>query len=237
MTVAGYESDLVLVQGLYCSDQTCAGDAAAVAAGMGIDAYERVDGQGRAMANRFLRKMRKTAPPVDAVEIFLLTEQCLQDALASEAGAGLWRQRFGCASRGYDVSRSFLLMGRPLHLLRGESAGQRLLWFGNGLDQLSREEFIQHYTGRHGPLVASHAELIGLRDYHQVPAEREDLCDALRQLGLGEGVSSAVFAQLTMGPPSFKLSSLRARRAATREIKADEKRHISFERSMLLSAN
>ncbi len=238
MTVSGFQSDLVLVQGLYFSDQARTEEINNIGPAMGVDAYELVDGSARAMANRFLRKMRKTAPPVDRVEIFLLNEKGLRDSLATDEGARLWRQRFGCESRGYDVSRSFVLMGRPLHLLQGEPVGQRLLWFGNGLDHLSREGFIQHYTGQHGPLVASHAELIGLRDYHQVPGEREDLCEALREQGLGKGTSPAVFAQLTMGPPSFKLSSFRQRRVANREIKADEQRHISFQRSMLLlSAN
>ena len=106
--------------------------------------------------------------------------------------------------------------------------------FGNGLDQLSRAEFIAHYTTRHGPLVAGYAPVIGLRSYRQVPAEQEELCDALRELGLGRAPSPAVFAELTMGAPPFSLSAIRARRTATREIKVDEKRHIGFGRSMLL---
>ena len=113
---------------------------------------------------------------------------------------------------------------------------QRVLWFGNGLAHLSEAEFIDHYTGRHGPLVAGHAEALGLRRYRQVPAERGGLREPLRDLGLGKAASPAVFAELEMGRPSLSRGGLRAWRAATREISADEKHHIDFSRSMLLLA-
>lgn len=239
--------DRVLVQGLYnagqpastCFDRTRAQRRQAFteyAEALGVMSYEWVDGRGRGLANRLLRRMRGTARPVDAVEIIAFDETVLRTALANDAGRARWQQVAGCASGGFDLARSFILMGRPRRLLEDEGGGQKVLWFGNGLGHLSQAEFIEHYTTRHGPLVASHARLIGLRSYRQVPAERSELGDSLRELGLGQAPSPAVFAELVTGVPSLGLSTWRARRAATREIETDERRHIDFARSMLLLA-
>ena len=103
--------------------------------------------------------------------------------------------------------------------------------------QLRDAQFVAHYTGHHGPLVARHARVLGLRRYRQVPGEKGGLCEQLRELGLGCGEAPAVFAELYAGAPPMDPASLRARRDATREIKQDEKRHIDFGRSMLLLAN
>jgi hypothetical protein len=84
--------------------------------------------------------------------------------------------------------------------------------------------------------VAGNAQALGVRRYRQVASEQDTLCDSLRELGLGQANPPAVFAELVMGTPPLNIASLRARRLATREIKADEKRHIDFARSMLLLA-
>ena len=86
----------------------------------------------------------------------------------------------------------------------------------------------------HGPLVASYAQPLGLRRYWQVPNERDELCDCLRGLGLGQAAAPPVFAELVMGTPPINPASLRLRRIANRAIVADEKRHIDFSQSMLL---
>jgi hypothetical protein len=178
--------------------------------------------------------MRGTAQPVDAVEVFAINEAILRESLASEAGRLRWREVAGCSSGGFDPARSFILMGQPIRLLEGASSGQKVLWFGNGLGHLSQAEFVEHYTTRHGPLVAGHAQAIGLRSYLQVPAQQSELCDSLRELGLGQSKPPAVFAQLIVGAPPLSLSAFRIRRAANREIEADEQRHIDFASSMLL---
>jgi len=201
---------------------------------LGVVSCEWLDGSGRGLANRLLRRLRGTARPVDAVAIMAVNEADLRASLASDAGRARWREFAGCEAGGYDPARSFILIGRPLRLLEGEGGGQKVLWFGNGLGHLTRAQFIEHYTTRHGPLVAGHAQAIGLRSYLQVPAEQGELCDSLRQLGLGQGLAPAVFARLVMGAPPLSLSMLRARRAANREIEADEGRHIDFATSMLL---
>lgn len=240
-------SDLVLVHGLYfTSDERTAkdtGNAIGTARqqafeehgeALGVCAYEWLDGRGKPLANRMLQWLRGTARAVEAVEIITLHEAGLRASLASESGRALWRQVASCEPYGLDSRRSFTLIGKPRQLLDGPVGSQRVLWFGNGLSQLSQAEFIQHYTTRHGPLVAGHARLIGLKRYRQVPAEHNELCASLCELGLGQGPAPAVFAELEMGAPPLKLSGLRARRAASREIKADEKRHIDFSKSMLL---
>jgi hypothetical protein len=238
-------SDRVLVQGLYSQEGNASGRFNAVGArrwqgftehaeALGVVSYEWLDGRGRGLANRLLRRMRGTAHPVDAVEVIAINEAALHESLASEAGRARWQEVAGCASGGFDTARSFILMGQPIRLLEGESSGQKVLWFGNGLDHLSQAEFVKHYTTRHGPLVAGHAPAIGLHSYLQVPAEQGELCDALREQGLGQAIPPAVFARLIVGAPTLSFSMLRARRAANREIEADERRHIDFATSMLL---
>lgn len=201
---------------------------------LGVVAYQWLDGRGRGLANRLLRRLRGTARPVDAVEVISIDQVALRRSLASAAGRARWQAIAGCDSGGFDAARSFILMGMPIPLLEGESAGQKVLWFGNGLDHLSRADFVQHYTACHGPLVAGHAQAIGLRSYLQVPAQRSELGDSLRELGLGRAMPPAVFAMLVVGAPPLSLPMQRARRAASREIKADEQRHIDFTNSMLL---
>jgi hypothetical protein len=236
------QPDLVLVHGLFAPDRgplSAAREQRAGAFGehgpaLGVFSYEWVDGHRRAIANRMLRRMRGTARAVDAVEIIALDEDVVRASLATGPGREHWRQTAGCKPFGLDAANSFILIGAPRQLLQGPRNGQRVLWFGNGLGQLSTEEFVAHYTTGHGPLVASHAREIGLRSYRQVPAERDDLCESLRALGMGAAPAPAVFAELVMGAPPLSLGGLVARRAATREITADEKRHIDFSRSMLL---
>lgn len=239
------QPDRVLVQGLYKLEGAPAGRLHEVrerrrrafsehADCLGAASYEWLDGRGRGLANRLLRRMRGTAQPVDAVEVFAINEAILRESLASEAGRLRWREVAGCSSGGFDPARSFILMGQPIRLLEGASSGQKVLWFGNGLGHLSQAEFVEHYTTRHGPLVAGHAEAIGLRSYLQVPAQQSELCDSLRELGLGQSKPPAVFAQLIVGAPPLSLSAFRIRRAANREIEADEQRHIDFASSMLL---
>jgi EthD domain-containing protein len=239
-------SELVLVHGLFVSDE--AGRAVTVrnsgprraklfekyADVLGVRDYEWVEGSGKALANRLLRLARGTARAVDAVEIIQLDEAALRAALVDESARALWQEAACCAHHGFDAARSFILMGAPRQLLAGPANGQRLLWFGRGLSQLSEAEFVAHYTSRHGPLVAKYAQQMGLRIYRQVPSEQNALCDQLRQLGLGRAHAAAVFAELVMGTPPLDLASLRLSRVGTREIKADEKRHIDFSRSMLL---
>ena len=241
------QCDRVLVRGLYNAWSPVAGrtgnDRAQRAraftehaATLGLISYEWVDGRGRGLANRLLRWMRGTAPPVDAVEIMAIDEAALRRSLAGEIGRSCWHRLAGCEAGGHDAARSFLLIGSPIRHVEGGARGQRLLWFGNGLGHLSRAEFVEHYTTRHGPLVAGHAQAIGLRSYRQVPAVNSELCDSLRELGLGQAPSPAVFAELVVGTPPLRPSIWRTRRAANRQIEADERRHIDFAHSMLLLA-
>lgn len=238
-------ADLVLVHGISGAGGTSRrqsvrsqsrrfGDIARHGQNLGVLDYEWVDGRGKSVANRLLSRFRKTAAPPDAVEIMPVDEGAIRESLACDSGRALWHQLFGCEAMGCDQHRSFVLMGKPRIQLQGNGSGQRLLWFGNGLEHLSRTEFIDHYTNCHGPLVAGYAKLTGLRSYLQVPDEQDDLCQKLRELGLGSAPSPAVFGQLVMGAPPLSLSVLRDSRTAGRKIADDEKRHINFENSMLL---
>lgn len=241
-------SDLILVHGLFrLADASARRDPGAdrarrsrafaeYGAALGVRDYDWVDGSKKAMANRLLRLARGTAPAVDAVEIVGLDAASFRASLLQESTRAQWREMASCTPDGFDATRSFVLIGAPLQLLEGAASGQRVIWFGRGLAELSEAEFVAHYTGRHGPLVAGYAKYLGLRRYRQVPAGEAALCEALRALGLGRAHAPAVFAELVVGPPRLTLASLRARRRATREIKIDEQRHIDFQRSMLLLA-
>lgn len=241
------ESDLILIHGLFCSAGTKFSDvtsraysrAEAVAAhgeAVGVRHYEWIDGGKKSLANRLLRLARGTARAVDALEILELDPEALRVSLADQTIRDFWRKMASCEVYGFDSERSFILIGRQRQLLSGARDGQRVLWFGNGISKLSEAEFVAHYTGRHGPLVAENAQSLGVCWYRQVASEQNALCDSLRALGLGQASPPAVFAELAMGSPRLDLTSLRARRLATRAIKADEKRHIDFSRSMLLLA-
>jgi hypothetical protein len=201
---------------------------------VGVRHYECIESDRRKIANRLLRLMRGTARPVDAVEIFELGEAAVTASLAEKATRELWRKMLSCRPHGFDPERSFVLMGRPRELVSGNPGGQRVLWFGRGHPEFGDAEFVAHYTGRHGPLVARNAQLLGINRYRQVASERSDAGNVLRELGLGRAAPPPVFAELVMSAPSLDLSSLRARRQASRAIKADEKRHIDFHRSMLI---
>ena len=203
---------------------------------LGVSDYEWVNGRGKGVANRLLRLARRTAPAPDAVEIIELDEAAFRASLVKKSAQERWREIASCEPYGLDAARSFILIGSPIQLLEGCARGQRVLWFGRGLSHLSDAEFVAHYTGHHGPLVAAHARPLGLRWYRQVPGEEGELCAALRGLGLGQANAPAVFAELIAGTPPLSIASLRARRRANREIATDEKRHIDFPRSMLLLA-
>ena len=239
-------SRLILVHGLFrAADSNFSGDICSIGAArseavarhgerLGIQHYEWVDAVHKAMANRFLRFARGTAQPVDALEIMEIDEAVALRALATDAGRDGWREIASCTPFGLDAGRSFILAGSLRELVRGPALGQRVFWLGRGLGQLSEAEFITHYTGHHGPLVAANATCLGIRRYRQVASEPCSLCDSLRDLDLGQASPPPVFAELAMGTPPLNPKSLLARRAATAAIKKDEKRHIDFARSMLL---
>ena len=201
---------------------------------LGVRHYEWVEGKGKLLANSFLRLARGTAQPVDAVEIIELDEEAIRNSLIDKSVRAGWKKMLSCAPYGFDPKRSFILIGKLRQLVSGPMTGQRVLWFGCGLGQLSEAEFVAHYTGHHGPLVAENAHPLGIRRYRQVVSEQESLCESLRELGLGQAIPPPVFAELVMGKPPFNLACFQSRRVAKREIKADEKRHIDFPRSMLL---
>ena len=235
------KSNLILVHGLFISSNAMAPDNTARAKAiaeygdaLGVCDYEWISGRGKKLANRVLRFARGTARAVDAVEIIELDEATVRASLVDESRRMRWQKMLSCAPYGLDAARSFILIGAPRQQLEGSASGQRLLWFGSGLSQLTEAEFVEHYTGHHGPLVASYAQPLGLRRYRQVPSEQAALCDSLRELGLGQAIAPPVFAELFMGTPPLNLASLRVRRSANREIEADEKRHIDFGHSMLL---
>lgn len=242
------EPTLILIHGLFSSRETifsggisraCLKRSKAVAdhgEAVGIRHYECVESRKKIIANRLLRIARGTSRPVDVVELIELDEEALRISLVEESSRKYWQTMLSCSPYGFDPERSFVLMGNVRPLVSGPGIGQRVLWFGHGISRLSQAEFVAHYTGRHGPLVVENAESLGVRRYRQVVSERDDFCESLCELGLGLADPPPVFAELVMSKPALNKAALRARHLATAKIKADEKRHIDFHRSMLLLA-
>ena len=212
--------------------------AAVVAHGdaLGVRAHAWHDGRRRVAANLVTRTARGTAQAPDAVEVTEFDEATVRAALADPSGRARLGEMAGCENGGFDPARSFVLAGAPRRLVDGPDRGQRVLWFGTGSAHVGRAEFIEHYTHHHGPLVARHAHLLGLRRYVQVAQEQPELCASLHGLGLGRAPAPAVFAELVVGRAPLDPTRWRARRAAAREIRRDERQHIDFRRSMLLLA-
>lgn len=231
-------ADRVLVQGLECaagrqpSLRERRARFAAHGRELGIERYELIDGRRRRAANFLLRQARGTGPAVDAVEIIRFSPQASSPA---EHGP-LWTRVASCAADGFDTARSFLLVGARRQQLPSGGRGMRLLWFGRGLASLTAEQFAQHYTGVHGPLVAGHASVLGMRSYMQVASDCPEEEETLRGLGLGTAEAPPVFADIVMGTPAKPIRGAAQRRVANEEVAADEKRHIDFGRSMMLLA-
>lgn len=235
------EDTLILVHGIHTQGDRKgfrARRAHAVAAfgpALGVRSYECVAASDKPVANYLLRKMRGTAPAVDAAEVFELDAKAFASALATEAGQSGWREMASCRADGLNPDACFTLLGAPRKVLTGTGAGMRLWWFGRGQAKLSDAQFAAHYTLQHGPLVASYAAVIGLQRYTQVAAEEQALTQALQAVGLGKGAAPVVFAELVMKAPVFSsLNQLSERRRANHAISRDEQRHIDFARSMLL---
>ena len=85
-----FQPDRVLVQGLYKLGETASGRSHDVreqrrrafsehAEALGVISYEWLDGRGRGLPNRLLRRMRGTARPVDAVEVIAINEAALRE--------------------------------------------------------------------------------------------------------------------------------------------------------------
>jgi hypothetical protein len=241
------EPNLILIHGLFSSRETifsgsisraCLSRSKAVAdhgESVGVRHYECVESR-RIIANRLLRIARGTSRPVDVVELIELNEESFRVSLVEKSSRKYWQTMLSCSPYGFDPKRSFVLMGHVRQLVSGPGIGQRVFWFGQGISRLSQAEFVGHYTGHHGPLVAENAESLGVRRYRQVVSERDDICESLCELGLGLADPPPVFAELVMSKPALNITALRARHQATAKIKADEKRHIDFHRSMLLLA-
>ena len=239
---------LVLVHGLVADrragprrdpQEARARRAAAVAAhgdALGVRAHTLHDGRRRVVANLVTRTARGTARAPDAVEVTEFDEAAVRAALADPSGRARLEAMAGCEAAGFDPARSFVLAGAPRRLVEGTGDGQRVLWFGYGSGHRGQAEFIEHYTHHHGTLVARHAHLLGLRSYLQVPQEQPGLCASLHALGLGVAPAPPVFAALVIGRTPLDPARWGARRSAVREIRADERQHIDFRRSMLLLA-
>lgn len=242
------EARLVLVHGLFLGELATdpggvttarARRSAAIATHgdeIGVRDYEWLDCGRKRTANQLLRVARGTARAPDAVEIIELDEAMVRCALDDPSAQGALRDLAKCPVSGFDPARSFMVAGAPRELLQGSLDGQRVLWFGVGSGHLSDAEFVEHYIGHHGPLVAGHARHMGLRRYRQVPDEDGMLCDALRALGPGDAATPAVFAELVFGRPPVDPASLGSRCSALWQIRRDEKRHVDFQRSMLVLA-
>ena len=114
-------ADLVLVRGLYEADRVApvgsnqsrrqqSGNISRQFPSLGVLDYERVDGRGRTLANRLLRRIRKTANPPDAMEIMLIDQGSLRHSIASEVGRAASREISADEKRHINFGNSMLLL-------------------------------------------------------------------------------------------------------------------------------
>ncbi len=102
------------------------------------------------------------------------------------------------------------------------------------LPRMSREEFQQYWLEQHGPLVRSHADLLGIRRYVQTHTLPDDLQVVLRaSRGAPEpydGVAELWYDSLEAIAIAVSTDESRAAAVALLE---DERRFIDHERSPL----
>ena len=102
------------------------------------------------------------------------------------------------------------------------------------LPGLSRQEFQRYWREQHGPLVASHAEALGIRRYVQVHT-LDSPVNAAAQASRGgpeefDGVAELWYDSLEALQAAVRTD---AGRAAGAELLEDERRFIDLERSPL----
>ena len=101
-------------------------------------------------------------------------------------------------------------------------------------DGMSREEFQRYWRENHAPLVASHAETLNIRRYHQLHTVDDAINDPIRASRGGpqsyDGVAELWWDSFeTLGAPG----ATEAGRAAGTALLEDEKRFIDLSRSPL----
>ena len=101
-------------------------------------------------------------------------------------------------------------------------------------DGMSREEFQRYWRENHAPLVASHAETLNIRRYHQLHTVDDAINEPIRASRGGppadDGVAELWWDSLeTLGAPG----ATEAGRAAGAELLEDEKKFIDLSRSPL----
>jgi uncharacterized protein (TIGR02118 family) len=106
-------------------------------------------------------------------------------------------------------------------------------------DDATREEFQRYWWEQHGPLVASHAETLRIRQYHQLHTLTTPIADALRQSrGTREsefdGVAMVWFDSLD---DLAAAASTPEGRAAGQALLEDEQRFIELSRSVVWLAD
>ena len=102
---------------------------------------------------------------------------------------------------------------------------------------LSLEDFQIYWRDNHGPLVAGHAETLGIKRYVQVHTDFGPLTDALRKSRGGtepyDGVAEVWYESREA---LAAVGNNPAARAAGRELYEDEKRFIDLEKSSIWTA-
>ena len=105
------------------------------------------------------------------------------------------------------------------------------------LPHLSRAEFQRYWRETHGPLVRSHAAVLGIRRYVQVHTLEDPVQDTLRASRGGPEAYDGV-AELWWDDRDAFAAALAepAAQAAARELLEDEQRFIDLARSPLFVA-
>ena len=204
---------------------------------LGIHGYSQLH-NAQPSANRLMQNLRGTIRCFDGVGEFTIERDKLEKARETVEGRKAMDELIEDERLFVDFSKSSIWLAKEHVIVRDRSyvppvPASKLTWVGSGLESLTFEEFQDYYLNEHAPLVAGHAELLGIRDYVQSHTLNDSLGEELRQLR-GEmaapyGIHAEFFWNLA------GVVSPKGNKAMT-EIQNDEKNFIDFSRSAIWTA-
>ncbi len=205
---------------------------------LGITGYAQLHTTGSAFFNWMMRKFRKTMPCFDGTAEYWIDKDKMAAALETEDGKKAMVELVDDEKQFIDHSRSSIFLARE-HLIIDNYDGkkkkpvQKLTWVGSPLDNLTPEQFQDHYLNMHAPLVKDHMDVLGVERYFQVHTFNDPLNETLRSMR-GTIEPFLVHAEFIW---DFKNLFTSEARLPMKDIAEDEKRFINFLKSAIWRAD
>lgn len=201
---------------------------------LGIHGYRQLHYSNNP-ANLFIPDSRNALPGFDGVGEIYLDKDRFAAALQTTEGMQALNALIADKNTFADMANSSVWLARE-NVLRNQPRADGAViftWVGIGLSHLTNQEFRDYYSDQHGPLVANHADLLGISQYVQILALDDPLNDTLRTL---HGTKAAYYAHAeqildfgqSLSPETASLSSL---------VEADEYSFIDYSQSAMWVAD